>query len=502
MTKKSIIAAGFAVMLVIIFVAALIANFSGVKVLHSDTQIEFNTAPPLKVNPEVKSVNDAFVEISKSVTPTVVSITVKGEVQKREENDFHFFFGPDFQMPEEMPEMGSGSGVIISNDGYIVTNNHVVKGATNNGITVTLMDRREFKAKLIGTDPNTDIAVIKIETNGLPVVSFGNSDDTQVGQWVLAIGNPLGLNYTVTAGIISALGRNIGINADQSGYGIENFIQTDAAINPGNSGGALVDINGQLIGINTAIKTTSGYYQGYGFAIPVNMVKIVVSELIKSGKVVRGYIGVNIQTVDETMAKGLGLDRARGVIVQGVVPGGAGEDAGLRVGDVILTVDGKEVNAANQLQAIVGSKRPGEDVTLQLFRDGKNFEQRVTLKPRVETNDDRADLNRNPERESNKGDVSSKTVQSLGMSVSELDNSTRQKLKVSGGVLVTKVENFSESFLRGIRAGYVITEADKRSVNSVDDLLSIIENKKEGDSIMIKAVDGTGQERIYFVKIS
>jgi S1-C subfamily serine protease len=223
MSRKSIIAAGFVVLLTIIFGAVLIANFSGLKLVRSDSQIEFNTTPPITVNPQLKGLNDAFVEISKAVTPTVVYIEVKSAPKKNDNNNnnkqpegndpFKFFFGPDFQNPDPGPEMGSGSGVIISKDGYIVTNNHVVRGAGDHGIKVVLTDKREFEAKVIGTDENTDLAVIKIEANDLPVMSMGNSDDIQVGQWVLAIGNPLGLNYTVTAGIISALGRNMVLTA-------------------------------------------------------------------------------------------------------------------------------------------------------------------------------------------------------------------------------------------------------------------------------------------------
>ncbi len=501
MSKKSIIAAGFVVLFALIFGAVLIANFSGVKVLRSDSQIEFNTTPPLNVSPEVKSLNDAFVEISKAVTPTVVSITVKTEPKKnnQDQDPFHFFFGPDFKMPDQVPEIGSGSGVIISKDGYIVTNNHVVKDAGDEGIKVTLTDKREFSAKLIGTDPNTDIAVIKIEANDLKTISMGNSDEVQVGQWVLAVGNPLGLNYTVTAGIVSALGRNIGINADGSGYGIENFIQTDAAINPGNSGGALVDINGQLIGINSAIKTNTGYYQGYGFAIPVNMVKRVVPELIKTGKVVRGYIGVRIQTVDETMAKGLGLDAAKGVLVQEVNKNGAGDDAGIEVGDVILAVDGKEVNAANELQAIIGSKRPGDVVKLTVFRDGKTFDREVTLKPRAdEENQAVQNMGRQKSYES---EVSSKTVKSLGIKVSNLNNATMQKYSIDGGVLVTSVEMYSESFMRGLREGFVITEANKEKVKSMDDFVEIVGKKNKGDSLLLKVITPDGQERIVALQV-
>jgi serine protease Do len=505
MSRKSIIAAGLVVFVALVFAAVLIANFSGVKIVKSSSQIDFNTTPPLTVSPEVKSLNDAFVEISKKVTPTIVSIVVKTnpkqneQMQNDDQNPFHFFFGPDFKMPQPMPEIGSGSGVIISKDGYIVTNNHVVQDASNHGITVTLTDKREFDAKLIGTDPNTDLAVIKIDANDLPVMSLGNSDNVQVGQWVLAFGNPLGLNYTVTAGIVSALGRNIRINGNGSGYGIENFIQTDAAINPGNSGGALVDINGQLIGINSAIKTNTGYYQGYGFAIPVNMVKNVVPELIKNGKVVRGYIGVRIQDIDETMAKGLGLDKAEGVIVQSVEKGGAGEDAGIKMGDVILAVDGKNVNAANELQTIIGSKRPGDVVTLTLFRDGKTFDKKVTLKPRSETDENQTAQNMNENNEQN--ETASKSVKALSLKVANVDNATKKKLNIEGGVMVTSVDTYSESFMRGMQAGMVIVEANKEKVNNVDDFINIVNSKSKGDSILLKVITPDNQERIVALQV-
>jgi serine protease Do len=503
MSRKSIIAAGLVVLFALIFGAVLIANFSGAKILFSDSQIEFNTNPPVKLNPDMKALNDAFIEISKAVTPTVVSIVVKTEVKTNQQDDnnpFHFFFGPDFKMPDQMPEIGSGSGVIISKDGYIVTNNHVVKDAGKNGIKVTLMDKREFSAKLIGTDPNTDLAVIKIDANDLPVMSFGNSDEVQVGEWVLAIGNPLGLNSTVTAGIVSAKGRNIGINQDSKGYGIEDFIQTDAAINPGNSGGALVDMNGQLVGINSAIKTNTGYYQGYGFAIPVNLVKNVVSELIKTGKVTRGYIGVSIQTIDETMAKGLGLSKAEGVLVQEVKKGSAGEEAGIKTGDVILSVDGKSVNAANELQALIGSKHPGDVVKLSIFRDGKTIDKDVTLKARADENEELA-TNQSQRQESNESTLSSKTIKSLGMQISNIDQSTKDKYDVKNGVLVTSVDNFSEAFMRGIREGVVIIEADKKKIDNVDDLAEIVNGKKRGDSILMRIVTPDKQERIVAVEI-
>ncbi len=502
MSRKSIIAAGFVVMLALIFAGVLIANFSGVKVVHSDSQIEFNTTPPLTVKPEIKSLNDAFVEISKTVTPTVVSITVKSDPKKDKgqgNDQYKFFFGPDFEMPDQGPEIGSGSGVIISKDGYIVTNNHVVREAGEDGIRVTLTDKREFKAKLVGTDPNTDLAVVKIDANDLPVMSLGNSDNVQVGEWVLAVGNPLGLNYTVTAGIVSALGRNIGING--GGYGIENFIQTDAAINPGNSGGALVDINGQLIGINSAIKSNTGYYQGYGFAIPVNIVKGVSTDLIKNGKVSRGYIGVQIQTIDETMAKALGLDRSKGVLVQAVTKGGAGEDAGIKEGDVILSVEGKEVNAANELQMIVGSHHPGETVKLNIYRDGKTIDKDVTLKAITEDNKPTGMNNQKKDDESGKSGAASTTIKSLGVGVSDLTSAQKDKLGISEGVVVTSVDKYSDAFMRGLGQGMVIVEANKRKITTPDDLADAIRGKQSGDSVLLKVVTADGQERIIAVKI-
>lgn len=504
MTRKSIIATGFAVLFALVTGAVLIANFTGVKKVHSDTQIEFNTAPPLtNIQASVKDMNDAFVEISKAVTPTVVSITIKTAPKKNQKDNsdqFKFFFGPDFEMPEQGPqgpEMGSGSGVIITKDGYIITNNHVVKDASESGIKVTLTDKREFTAKLIGTDPNTDLAVIKIDATDLQVCSMGNSEGVQVGQWVLAIGNPLGLNYTVTAGIVSALGRNIGING--GGYGIENFIQTDAAINPGNSGGALVDINGQLIGINSAIQSNTGFYQGYGFAIPVNLVKSVVSDLIKDGKVSRGYIGVQIQTVDETMAKGLGLEKAKGVLVQSLQKGGAGEEAGLQSGDVILSVDGKDVNASNELQTIISSKHPGDMVKLSVFREGKTFEKEVTLKPRKD--EGQTTIINKGNDDPGKSGAPTKSISSIGLTIKNVDNILKEKLGVSSGVVITKVDQYSESFLRGLQPGFVITEANKKKISTVEDLEDAISGKKSGDTILIKAIAQDGQERIYYIKV-
>jgi serine protease Do len=501
MTKRSVLFAGLLLVLVLAFGGLLIANFGNVKHIIADTPIEFRTTPPIQTpNADVRGLNDAFMEISKEVTPTVVYIEVTTNSSGKDEGnkfEFNFPFGPDFQMPEEMPNRGSGSGVIISNDGYIVTNNHVVKNASSNGIKVILTDKREFTAELIGTDPVTDVAVIKVKTDNLPVASVGNSDNVQVGQWVLAVGNPLGLNNTVTAGIVSALGRNINMGSDN--YAINNFIQTDAAINPGNSGGALVDINGLVVGINTAIKTTNGYYQGYGFAIPINLAKQVASELIKNGKVSRGYIGVTIKDVDIKEAKGLGLDKAQGVLVQDVLKGGAGEEAGVRTGDVILSVDGNEVNAANQLQTIIGSKHPGDNVSLKIFREGTTIDKNVRLKPREEAV---SETSRENLMRENSSSLASKSFDNIGISVSDLTGSLKQKYNIDNGIYITSVKRFSEGFDRGLREGLVITEADKQNIESIDQFDRILSKKNPGEVIVLKVKTADGSVRLIAVELA
>lgn len=498
MSKRSVVFAGLLLVAALSFGGLLIANFGNIKPIVASSQVEFKTAPPVQeANKQLQGLNDAFVEIAKMVTPAVVYIeATSAAVQRDGQRNLPPQFEDFFQMPEGRPERGSGSGIIISSDGYILTNNHVVGEASDAGIKVTLTDKREFTAKLIGTDPNTDLAVIKIEANDLTVATIGNSDEVQVGQWVVAIGNPLGLNSTVTAGIVSALGRNIQIGSNS--YSINNFIQTDAAINPGNSGGALVDINGNLVGINSAIKTTNGYYQGYGFAIPVNMAKNVASELIKNGKVSRGYIGVTIKDVDSKEAKGLGLDKAKGVLVQDVLPNGAGAVAGLKSGDVIFSVDGKEVNAANELQTVIGSRQPGDVVVLKVFRDGRVSDMEVKLKPREENNEVAAQ-NESRQKES----LTSETMNftSLGITVGELSQSDKDRFKVESGVMVTDVENLSEGFDRGLRPGLVITEADKKDVSSVEDLRSAISGKNKGDILVLKVRTPDGGTRLIALEI-
>jgi|WetSurMetagenome_2_1015567.scaffolds.fasta_scaffold87332_1 serine protease Do len=503
MSKRSVVASLALITIGIILGALIVSNFSGgVGSGFADNKGDIRLGGPVPVTNtgvDLKNFNNAFTSVAKAVTPSVVSITVTSSGDKdRGKNmprDFFHFFGPDFGTPDQQPSQGAGSGVIVTADGYIVTNNHVVDDADKDGIEVALNDKTRYKAKLIGTDPTTDLAVIKIDAKNLSVAALGNSDNVQVGEWVLAIGNPLGLTSTVTAGIISAVGRgNIGVIRTSDNYGIEDFIQTDAAINPGNSGGALVNLTGEVVGINSAIATTNQRYQGYGFAVPVNLLKTVVVDLIKEGKVRRGYIGVQISGIDQTTAKALGLSKAEGVLVQSLVAGGAGEAAGLKERDVILSVDGKEVNAANELQSFVATRHPGDVVTLKVFRDGKTVDKKVTLKARDEEPttvkaSDKVDRDEDVDRDTPK----ETTFDALGMTVRPITPEEKKKLSVDGGAVVTEVKPYGEAFSRGIGQNLVILEADRKDVKSPSDLKKIVDARKPGDSILmrLKAQDGS-----------
>jgi serine protease Do len=326
--------------------------------------------------------NQAMAEVVTAVKPAVVNIASTRTLERKGApspffNDpfFRKFFGEEFgpsEKPRKFKQSGLGSGVIVDENGYILTNNHVIKDADE--IVVKLSDKREFKGKVIGTDAKTDLAVIKIDSNNLPVLKLGDSDDLKVGETVLAIGNPFGLSHTVTSGIVSAKGRaQVGI-ADY-----EDFIQTDAPINPGNSGGALVNIKGELVGINTAIFSTTGGYQGIGFAIPSNMAKVVMESLIKTGKVVRGWLGVNIQPLTPDLMKQFNLKEEKGVLVGDVVENSPAEKAGVQRGDVIVEFDGKDVIDALNLRNMVANTLPGKVVMIKIVRDGKPETLRVTI---------------------------------------------------------------------------------------------------------------------------
>jgi serine protease Do len=496
MFKKSVYVSSVLVLVGMLFAVFMLFGFDSNSTYAQG--ISVGAKSPTQAVIDLKATSDAFVAIAKDITPKVVTLEVTTKPatsQRRDLGDLFDFFGPNFRMPDAQPRQGAGSGVIISTDGYILTNNHVVKDADeNNGIKVTTSDRKNFFAKVIGTDEYTDLAVIKVDAKDLPVAYLGNSDEVQVGQIVLAVGNPLGLNSTVTHGIISALGRNINIIDDKrTGFGIENFFQTDAAINPGNSGGALVDLSGSVIGINTAIASRTGYNQGYGFAIPINLAKKVAEDLMKSGKVRRGFIGIRMDNrmIDETTAKALGLPKATGVLIQEVVQNGAAEKAGIKSGDVLLMVDGKEIMTANQLQEMVARRHPGDVVKLKLFRDGKEIEKSVTLMSNIDENvaSESKPLEKGGNTESSKASAS---FDNLGMSIRNISSEEKTNFKVDYGVMVSNVKNFGIAQTRGIYDNSVITDVIQKGstvkIQNVNDFEKIIKSAKSGDAFMIKLV--------------
>jgi serine protease Do len=489
MVKKYVVASMVLVIVGVVLGAVMVSSFgNGVDLglAYGGDDVKLGGPTPIAVqNSAVKALSDNFAAVSKAASPSVVAIKTTTKAKERPKNmprDFFHFFNPD---EESQPSQGYGSGVVITADGYIATNNHVVADAADNGIEVIFNEKTTMKAKLIGTDPTTDLAVIKVDAKGLVPAALGNSENVQVGEWVLAIGNPLGLTSTVTAGIVSAIGRNISIIQDQ--YGIENFIQTDAAINPGNSGGALINMSGEVVGINTAIATTNARYQGYGFAVPVNILKTVAADLIKYGEVKRGYIGVKITTVDQTMANALGLKEAKGVKIEQVVEGGAAAAAGLKELDVILEIDGREVNKNNELQSYIATRHPGDVVTLKVFREGKTFEKKVTLRPRSQESVAAGENKEKEEMPDATADASrSITFDGLGMTVRAMTADERKEAEVDHGVLVSDVKQFGEAAERGIGKNDVIVEADRKPVSTPGELKKAIGSRKSGDAILLR----------------
>ena len=377
--------------------------------------------------------------------------------------DLHDFFGDNPYNPQT-PLEGAASGVIISADGYIVTNNHVVQDASK--IEVVLNDKRSYEGKIVGTDPSTDLAVVKIKENNLPFLSYGNSDDLQIGEWVLAVGNPFNLTSTVTAGIVSAKARDINILGAPDGSSIESFIQTDAAVNRGNSGGALVNTRGELVGINAAIASGNGFYAGYSFAIPVNIVKKVVGDLIDYKEVQRAFLGVSIREIDSKFAEDQGIKELRGVYVSEVNDGSAAKEAGMSRGDVITAINKIPVNSTSELLEQVSRYRPGEKVVVVANREGVEKTFNVTLR----------------NREGNTSLVKSEAkdvLPMLGAKMQVASSDVMRKLGIDHGVQVTEI---GDGLLRnaGIREGYVITEIDKKPVRSIEDVSKILANKTGG----------------------
>lgn len=471
----------------------------GVKIEHINGVPSSQVA--YQVNEQGQVVPLDFTGTAEKVTKAVVHIRSTQERVASEDSQIpeqfrQFFFDSPFE--NQGPRQSTGSGVIINKDGYIVTNNHVVDGADI--VQITLYDNREVKAEVIGTDPDTDLAVIKVNEKDLPYLSFVNSDEAKVGQWVLAVGNPFNLNSTVTAGIISAKGRNINIinsgNPGKNGQpgtrtAIESFIQTDAAINPGNSGGALVDLTGGLVGINTAIASPTGSYSGYGFAVPANIVSKITEDLIAFGTVQRGWLGINVGSVTSDLVKENDLSVNEGAYVAGFgdePDKSAAKAAGIKEGDVIVKLDEVPIKSSTALIEYVGRKRPGDKLSVTVNRQGKTIVVPVTLK------------NREGKTTSVKREERAEAA-SLGFELEDVDSKSLKRLDISGGV---KVKSLANGKLKrtGMREGFIITHVDDVSVKSVKEIDEIIKKKKAGDLITFAGIyEDFPREYIYALRM-
>ena len=389
---------------------------------------------------------------------------------------FEFFYGDRYRS-EPYTRRGSGSGVILSSDGYIVTNNHVIQSADE--VIVALNDKREFKGKVVGTDEATDIALLKIDANDLSSLKFGNSDRLKLGEWVLAVGNPFNLTSTVTAGIVSAKGRNIGINPSQ--LRIESFIQTDAAVNSGNSGGALVNLSGELIGVNTAIASQTGTYTGYSFAIPSSIVEKVVADLKEFGQVQRALLGVEIDDINAEFAKEKSIDKIEGVYIVSVGSDSGAADAGIKEGDIVLSVDEVNVNSVAQLQEQISKHRPGDKVDLLVKRGGKMQHFNVTLR-------------------NMKGDteiIKPGDLDFLGANFEPLTNNEKNRFRIDNGIKIVKL---SDGKLKeaGLKTGYIIIRANNQKIESVVDLQTVVKEVSGSEGgIMLECILPNGQ-KVYF----
>ncbi len=454
---------------------------SGKRAKAADIQVKVDASPMKR---ESGPVVTSFAPVVKDVAPSVVTIstTQKGQrVQMRgnplmEDPFFGQFFGNprgggprEFRTPDRQ---GVGSGVIISKDGYILTNNHVVDGADEVQVGLANGDRKEYTAKVIGRDPKSDLAVLKIEAKDLPAITFGDSEQIEVGDLVLALGNPFGIGQTVTMGMISATSRgNMGLD-------YEDFIQTDAAINPGNSGGALVDAHGRLIGINTAIISRSGGNQGIGFAVPVNLARSVMESLVEHGRVIRGFLGVNIQPVNQDLADAFKLKEARGALVAQVTPDSPAETAGMKDGDVIVKFDGREVRDSRHLKLMVGQTLPDTKVPVEIVRDGKAEKLSVTLK----------ELPGDKQLARSERGLDRSEERLAGVIVSDIDAGTRRQMNLPRnvqGALVTSVEPDSTAFKAGLREGDVILEIGREQVGNAADAVRLAD-QVEGDQILLR----------------
>jgi Do/DeqQ family serine protease len=497
---KNLLLAPLVVLATIATIALLVPIFAS----DDDARDETAYAAQTSVTADIGALS-RFREVAAMATAAVVRIESESTAPMPSSGDMPDFFepfsgpgGPGELMPEGMPRIAGGSGFIVSSDGRILTNAHVVLGGD---LTVWLDDRRSFEAQVIGLDPTTDVAVLDIDASDLPMLPLGDSEEVRVGDWVMAIGSPgVGggqLEQTVTAGIVSAMGRPLQLlsqelfadpeTRDVAGYAIENFIQTDAVINPGNSGGPLLDLNGRVIGITTAIASTTGYYLGYGFAVPSNLVQGVVEDLVAYGEVRRGRLGVNVSTVVPEDAEYFGLDEVRGILVQNAREGGPAAEAGIEQGDVILSIDGEPLESAGDLQQEIAERSPGDEVALELLRDGETREVRVEL--------EEMDLDI-PTAAAEPDDTDA--VQRLGMTVGPLTPQVRGQLDLESdveGAVVLDVVPFSAAYRRGIAPGAVVLEVGGEAVDSPDQVADRLDDVDSGEvtSLLLRGTDGNAR---------
>jgi serine protease Do len=454
----------------------------------------FSGKMPLSGNP-----NPIFTSAAKRILPAVVSIRSSRRIKHPSLDFFPHFFPPKDNEEkkkgeeDEIIQPGSGSGIILSEDGYIMTNYHVVEQSER--IQVVLYDKREFDARMVGGDPTTDVALLKIKDSRLPVAMMGNSDSVQIGEWVMAVGNPLNFTSTITSGIVSALGRNINIIDPKYRYRIEHFIQTDAVINPGNSGGALINLSGEVIGINTAIATRNGFYQGYGFAIPINLARKVVNDLLRYGRVRRAILGVVIEPVTDNIAKAVGLPRPTGALIQSVTGESPAEKAGLRQGDIILAVEGEEVVSVNDLQTKIARHLPGEIIDVTIWRGRREMNIEIELGEAPPAN----------EPVSQNRDTNDTKFENLGITFRNLSEEEKPELNISGGLFVEKVTPGSPAAQAGLFAFLIVVAINDQPVSTIADFNKILKQAKPGEFLKMNVKDsrlpGNSDSRILFVEV-
>jgi len=492
MRKRDRFLTGLLLILIGVFIGTLIALYTINDDLAPLSEVGYTeitkSESPFFEDEELANVDPRFIfkTIASSVTPSVVYIETIIPVSGDENEERNNFWNR--VIPRRARTVGSG--VLITKDGYILTNNHVVEDAVDKGIKVVLNDKREYPAKIVGLDPSTDLAVIKIEGDNHSAITVGNSESVDVGEWVLAIGNPFRLRSTVTAGIVSALSRDVQIIEDN--FRIESFIQTDAAINKGNSGGALVNTSGQLVGINTAIASQSGSYQGYGFAVPVNLAIKVATDLIEYGEIRRALLGVSITSVDYERAVQIGLEEVKGVEIVVITDNGAAFEAGLELGDIILEVNDVEVNESNQLQEKIAIVRPGEKVELLIWRNGEEFTQNVELKmlEQEQISDLTGVPNTSEESDESEPEIFEFDIDfhefDLGFRVIEIPSSNTDDPQL----IISKVYKYSEAWNRGLKKDQTILSVDEISVEDLKTLKELIaENLIKNGSVTLEVLD-------------